>query len=378
MVMATPPVSPSPSKSILSTPAFSGVNICDSKPSDAQFEAAVRLGIRVIRVVPDGWRSSHREFLVGSTDDYSGLVQDDLETLRERLDAAHRAGLGVIISMRSIPGSRWTRGSTTNPDARLWTQQVFQDQAIKFWKDLAAQIGAHPALIALDPLYQPQPLLATRGLSDPASEEFAQVVATTRGSLADSDILYAKIIRAIRTKSLNVPIIVNSIAGGSPYAMRFVRPQTDPGVVYAFRAFEPQSYTNANMNQKRFHYPDKMPSTSAEATPWRRDHLQAVFKDVAVFQQKHKISAHRILVSEYGASRLCGGVVGYFSHLTDIFRQYGWNRLLYCFQSGSKPDYDYELGTLSDSTTRSNNSLWKTIKKDFDGQRQRSQKNASK
>ena len=363
--MAAPPVPPSPPQSTFTSSAFSGANLCDAAIPDAQLDAAQAAGIHVVRFTPDSWKSAQRDFLIGDADQYIALVDDDLKFLQKKLDTAHRLGLRVIITTRTLPGARWASANPETPDGRLWKESTYQLQAIRFWKDLAAAIGSHPAIIAFDPLYRPFPLFAAHKLSDPTTEEFARVVATTRGSLVDADVLYDRIIRGIRQSAPRMPVIVHSIGGGSPYAMRYLRPQADPAVMYAFRAFEPTPYTDSRLNQTRFHYPDRMPGSSDTLAVWNRDKLAAAYQAVVEFQRKYAISAHRILVSEYGASRKAGGVVGYFTNLHGIFQTHGWNRLLYCFQSVSKPEYDYELGTNPASSTRSNNSLWKTIRKDF-------------
>ena len=348
LVLSVPPATPAPHQSSPQTNALNGVNLCDASLHESALEAVQAMGISTIRLTPDRWGSTDGTFLMGSTDRYKKLNATDLRTLRATLDAAHRLGLRVIISMRSLPGLRWSDDPTTPPDARLWTQKTFQDQTVTFWSDLAAEVGTHPAVAAFDPLHAPKPLLATRGLTDPTSDTFAQAVATTRSTLVDSDALYDRIIRAIRISAPKLPVIVHSIAGGSPHAMRYLRPQADPSTIYAFRAFEPLAYTAGHTKNGRYSYPERMPGKAKEVIAWSQQRLRQEYDAVLQFQRTHDVRSDRILVSEYGAPRTAGGVVGYFAHLIKIFRTEKWHRLLYCFQSTSTPQYDYELGTLRD------------------------------
>ena len=54
----------------------------------------------------------------------------------------HKEGIHVIITMLSLPGSRWSQNNHDKDDLRIWKEEKFQKQAALFWKDLAGELRA--------------------------------------------------------------------------------------------------------------------------------------------------------------------------------------------------------------------------------------------
>jgi hypothetical protein len=63
-----------------------GANIFNQSVTLDDIKAAREYGIKFIRLAPDKFISTHRDFLVGNADDYHGLVQEDLARLKQILD----------------------------------------------------------------------------------------------------------------------------------------------------------------------------------------------------------------------------------------------------------------------------------------------------
>lgn len=110
-----------------------GANIFNQKVSKADIRAAKTYGIEFIRLAPDKFHTAKRDFLIGNADKYEGLVHEDLKALKSILDICAEENMPVIITMLSLPGSRWKQNNHDNDDLRIWTDKTFQTQASKFW-----------------------------------------------------------------------------------------------------------------------------------------------------------------------------------------------------------------------------------------------------
>ena len=126
-------------------------------PDEAYFRALADTGATWVRLTFSKWPSARRDFLMGDADKYTGLVPEDLATLRRTLDAAHAAGLKVVVTPLSLPGARWSQQNGDRLDDRLWSQPEYAEQAVRFWSDLAAALADHPAIAAYNLLNEPVP-----------------------------------------------------------------------------------------------------------------------------------------------------------------------------------------------------------------------------
>ncbi|MDX5462501.1 MAG: hypothetical protein O7157_03000 [Wolbachia endosymbiont of Tetragnatha montana] len=66
---------------------------------------------------------------------------------------------------------------------------------------------------------------------------------------------------------------------------------------------------------------------------------------MSIFQKKHKIPSHRILVGEFGGHRSSKGLERYFQDLVSIFNEYNWHFAVYSFREDVWDGMDYELGS---------------------------------
>jgi hypothetical protein len=150
-----------------------GANCQNARMDAAYWQAAGAAGIEFVRLVPDGWKGTGRDFLLGDADQFEAIPEADALVLRRVLDDAHAAGVHVVLTMFSLPGARWKQNNSDKDDARLWQEPGFQEQAATFWRTLAARFHDHPALAGYDPLNEPHPERAF-GFDDPADPKYPE------------------------------------------------------------------------------------------------------------------------------------------------------------------------------------------------------------
>ena len=139
-----------------------GANFFNAVPSRERIEAAGEAGIEFIRLVPNKWKSTRPDFLLGDAGEFRALVEQDLSRVRQFLDDANEAGLKVVLSTLNLPGSRWRQQNGGKDDLRLWQDAKYAPQAAEFWRQLAARLKRHPALAAYNLLNEPHPERAAR------------------------------------------------------------------------------------------------------------------------------------------------------------------------------------------------------------------------
>ncbi len=148
-------------------PRFGANCMNDEPPSLDYLKAARGEGVRWIRLAWDKWKGSGRDFLLGNADRYEGLAPGDVEILRAALDRAQAAGLKVVVVPLSLPGMRWRQNNGGAFDGRIWRDKAWWEQAARYWRDLAACLKGHPALVAYNLVNEPAPEAGT-GLEEDA------------------------------------------------------------------------------------------------------------------------------------------------------------------------------------------------------------------
>lgn len=300
-----------------------GANIFNQKIKREDIKAAKAYGIKFVRIAPDKFISAKREFLIGNADGYEGLVQKDLVELKKVLDMCAEERMPVVLTMLALPGYRWRQKNGNKPDLRLWLDDKFQQQAVKFWQDLAIQLKGHPAIVGYNLLNEPY-LGAIDSLLDASTILFK---------------FYSKTISAIRAVDNNIPIILDSSNYGDARAFCKMKAQADNNVLYSFHVYEPYKYTTRQINGGKYRYPGPV-----GCEHWDKRALQVYMQNVITFQKANKIPSSRILVGEFGANRFSNGIEQYFADLVCIFKQYGWHFAFYSFREDCWSGMDYELG----------------------------------
>lgn len=324
-------------------PPKKGANIFNRSINSQNIRAAKKYGIQFIRLVPDKFKSRHRDFLIGNADNYQGLVKEDLEHLKRILDLCSQEKMPVIISMLSLPGSRWRQNNNAKDDLRIWKEEKFRTQAASFWKELAYALKDHPAIIGYNIINEPHPekIYDAKGL---------QIYEICQEKIQDMLFnFYQLIIKNIRSVDPLTPIVLDSSAYGDSNTFRHLKPHKDPNIIYSFHIYEPYEYTTKKLNQGELCYPGNIGGKY-----WDKKELYRYMEPVIKFQKSYKIPASRIFVGEFGAHRMSPGIDQYFKDLTSIFNQQGWHFAFYAFREDTWDGMDYELGKMASG-------YWKTI-----------------
>ena len=65
-----------------------GANFFNQSPRRGRFEAGRKLGLQFVRLAPDKWTSTDRDFLIGNADKYEAINEQDFDRLKQVLDDA--------------------------------------------------------------------------------------------------------------------------------------------------------------------------------------------------------------------------------------------------------------------------------------------------
>jgi endoglucanase len=326
-----------------------GANYHNKVPTKDWWLAAKEAGIKVVRLFPNNWEKQQRDFLLGNADSYEKLNEQDFQKLKEVLDQAEAAGIKVVITTVSLPGSRWSQHNDDKDDVRLWRDLSYHDQVAAFWKDLALRVKNHPAVVGYNILNEPHPERAkVVRFNDFWWEDFETWYAKVKGTSADLNLLYAKTVAAIRKVDKETPIILDSGLYATPWAFKYLAPVRDDKILYSFHMAEPYAYTTRAINKGRFTYPGTIVVGTGEERIekyWDAQELEKFLQPIVEWQKQNHIPSDRIFVGEFGCGRTVSGAATYLSDLINIFNKNRWHWAFYQFRTdGSWTERDYEYG----------------------------------
>ena len=323
------------------TPRKGGNSFNGAPPDEAYFRALADTGATWVRLAFGKWPSARRDFLIGDADHYTGLVPEDLATLRRTLDAAHAAGLKVVVVPLSLPGARWVQQNDGKFDDRLWSQPGYDGQAVRFWGDLAAALRDHPAVAAYNLLNEPAPE-KQGGLGEDADVQarvaWQQAQAGTR---RDLPALYTRMIAAIRAVDPLTPVMVDAGWYANPRSLAaWSRPLDDPRVLYAFHMYEPWAATSApNMKRKvPLRYPGEV-----HGVTWDRAAVAAHVGAAFDWARGQGLPPARIVAGEFGCMRQWQDCAAYLGDVMDAVEARGGSWAFYSFREDVWDGMDYEL-----------------------------------
>lgn len=310
-----------------------GANIFNIEFNVDDIKAAKDYGIEFIRLSPDKFHSTHRDFLIGDADNYSSLVAEDLSKLKQILDDCYEQKMPVIITMVSLPGSRWKQNNNNQDDLRIWTESKYQEQASYFWQHLSSELKDHPAIMGYNILNEPHP---ERIFDEKSKYISALKQDEVQAMLYD---FYTKAIKAIRLEDKTTPIILDSSAYADAKTFDKFRKHDDDNIIYSFHMYEPFEYTNYKLNQQQYEYPGEI-----DGKYWHLDEIQKYLSVINAFQMRNNIPSSKILVGEFGGHRMSLGLEKYFQDLITIFQNNKWHFAFYAFREDAWDGMDYELG----------------------------------
>ncbi len=309
------------------------------------FKALSEAGIEFVRLTPVKWEAQQRDFLLGDADSFTDIPKQDLARLKRALDTASQYNVRVVLTMFSLPGARWRQQNNGKFDYRLWTEEAYQQQALGFWKKLAAALKDHPAIVAYNPFNEPYPARKD-GLADDSHDGFDAWLELHAGTPADLNRFNRRVVKAIRSEDPYTPIILDGWFHAAAQGVPYLVPVDDAAVLYAFHFYDPWKYTTLRVNKGRFSYPGKMPAGSGEKTEvWSKATLEQSMKPVAAWAARFGVPSSGIIVEEFGGDRRVPGIQSYLEDLIAVFNENGWHWAFYSFRSSDWDGMDYELGT---------------------------------
>lgn len=316
------------------------------EPDAAYFEALAGTGASWVRLTFSKWKGEGRDFLIGDADHYEGLPLTDLEKLQAALDAAHAAGLKVVVTPLSLPGARWKQQNGDKFDDRLWSDPAFADQAVKFWRDLAGALKDHPAMAAYNLLNEPAPEKTTGLAENAAMADIQAWQQKNAGGTRDLPHLYARIIEAIRAVDPVTPVMVDGGYYANPRALAaWSKRLADDKVLYAFHMYEPYDATSApNMKRETpLSYPGITTDYAGGKTTWDRKAVAQHIGTAFDWAKAQGLPASRVVAAEFGCMRLWADCGTYLTDVMDAVEEKGGHWAFYSFREDEWEGMDYEL-----------------------------------
>jgi endoglucanase len=329
-----------------------GTNFFDKSERIERFKAAKEFGAQVVRLAPNKWGNG-KDFLLKDEN-----LQKDLWVLKKVLDDANSVGLKVVITMLSLPDGRWKQNNNGVEERKIWQDFSAQEKAISLWTKMALALKGHSAVVGYNIRNEPSPEQVEPKFQDWYTGDYGNWYSKVKGSPADLNLFYRKVVKAIRQVDSETPIILDSGFFATPWAFKILEPISDDKTLYSFHMYEPYAYTS-HLNEGKFKYPGNAPageSSSAPSVLWNQEQLKEFLTPVSEWQALHKIPSNRIFVGEFGVFRTNAGAGEYMKDLIKIFDSKGWHWAFYSFREDTWAGMDYELGT-----TKPGWSYWRAI-----------------
>lgn len=309
------------------------------------FQAAEGFGIEIIRLSPANMKSESKDFLIGDIDDYHGIPEKDLQRYLAVLDKAAETTVKVVITFFGLPGARWRQHNDMEFDYRLWEDFKYHEQSARFWADLARELKGHPAVVGYNILNEPHPERKD-GFQSKQTDGFEDWLRKNHDTPASLNLLYQRVIEAIRKVDTETPIILDARFHASPDGFDYFEPLKGDGLFYSCHFYSPWSYSTHRVNKERFSYPEQMPQPGSDDTGyWGKKNMSALFDPVRRWLDRYDIPKEKLMVSEIGCDRRVGGATRYLSDLIHTMNEENWHWGFYSFRSASWDGMDYELGT---------------------------------
>lgn len=322
-----------------------GANVFNASVTNELWQQASRANIELVRLAPDKWKGKQRDFLLGNADHFTGLVPEDLQRLKSVLADADKNGVKVVLTMLSLPGLRWKQLNNNRDDHRLWQEEIYQQQAIQFWRELALALRGNKAIVGYNIINEPHPEV-TFGYQYLTAKDYPDYTKKVAGTLADLTIFYQKVVDAVREVDPHTPIILDVGMYADPRSFSYFQPVRGDNILYSFHMYEPYFYTNKKLNNGQYTYPGKL-LIKSKSQPIYIDKYQLqsrYFRPIVAWQKRYQVPSSRIFAGEFGGNRATPGLQAYFSDLITIFNKQGWHWAFYSFREDTWDGMDYELG----------------------------------
>ncbi len=323
-----------------------GTNYFNINPQEKWFKAAQNIGIEWVRIAYEKWKGKRRDFLLGNAGNYNGIIQQDLKKLIQVLDWAYKHNIKAVVTPLGLPGNRWVQKNGGRRDLRLWKNRKYWQQSAAFWQELANNLKNHPAVYAYNIINEPIPEMKT-GISEHGDmSRYNSWYEKYKGTTHDLPAFYEMIIKSIREKDTETPVMLDGGWYAQPNAFVYWPKIADDAVLYSFHMYEPYLFTSRiNFHKKlKLTYPGKV-SFAGQKVEWNKQKIENYFDPFFKWAKNNGIPNNRIVNSEFGCYRrnkTCD------QYLADTIEELNSRKIHWAFYSFREDDwdgYDYEVGT---------------------------------
>jgi hypothetical protein len=359
-----------------------GANMNLTKVRPEWFAAARETGLQFIRFNVSWFITDSKDFLIGDTDHFTHISREDLQVLMAALDAAEAYQQKIVLTMFELPGCR-DGNADGKQDYRIWQDESYQQQALQFWKELAAAVKDHPAIAAYDPLNEPHPERAF-GLEEPG-KEFLDWLDEIEGTTADLNRFNKRMVASIREADPDTPIMLEGYFYSGAEGLPYLEVIDDPAILYSVHNPAPWQFATYRANKGRYRYPGNMPRYwNDPGSRWTIDDLNELLEPVKKFMAENDIKPWQIVASEVLCDRRVEGCAEYLKDIIALYNGQHWHWAFYAFREDMAwTGLDYEMGPEPDpagyweavengadynllkNDLRHDNPLWSVIRNEF-------------
>jgi endoglucanase len=327
------------------TPRHGGNSFNEKAPDEAYFRALKATGATWVRLTFSKWKGDGRDFLIGNADDYKGIPASDLAILKKTMDAAHAAGIKVVIVPLSLPGNRWVQHNGNTQDDRLWNDRKYWDQSAAFWRDLATALKDHPALAGYNLLNEPTPEKGM-GLDEHAAPDVRKAwYLKHKGTTHDLPALYEQLIKAVRDVDGDTPVMVDGGWYANAWSLSYWTPLSYDKVLYAFHMYEPWNITSSPQIKRKPQLP--YPGSKVEWGGESRTFDKAAMRDFLAkpfdWAKANGVQTNRMVAGEFGCVRVWTDCGAYLGDVMDTLNENGAHWAFYSFREDVWEAMDYEI-----------------------------------
>jgi aryl-phospho-beta-D-glucosidase BglC (GH1 family) len=231
------------------------------------YRRAAEIGVNTIRTAVEHASLEHR-------DRPGAWNPEGFARLEQILGWCEQFGIDVVLDLHNALGREG------GGDPRLWQQQALQDRFVGVWSELARRYADHPAVVAFEPLNEPEP----RHVEDfPARHAVWNTLAR-------------RTVEAIRATGTDLPVIIDSIEYASPEMFEGLAPTGDAGTVYSFHWYGPSAFHCQKRPWKSdkgtYHYPDTI-----KGKWWNRRQIAQAWAPALQFADLHGVD---LFCGEFG------------------------------------------------------------------------------
>ena len=273
-----------------------------------------------------------------------GVNQDIQDNLDKLLAKIEQADMFAVICFRTGPGrSEFTfflgeeDGDWFDPsyyNDLMWTIKAAQDAWITMWRYVADRYKNHPIVVGYDLMVEPNSNEPGIDIWDPVAFENQY-----NGTLRDWNLLYPKLVAAIREVDPETPVLVGANAYSRVSWLPYLKTITDSNTIYVVHQYEPAGYTHQAPGDSGYSYPGVFDANDDGVEDqinfsWMQNLMSA-------FDTFISVNNVFMAVNEFGLGRFCPGADEFMRDSMDLYEARGFNYAFWVLNP-SYPEYNIE------------------------------------